>query len=1273
MKQNFTITGSLGSVLRVSFLQILFLALTCTLGYSGDLKSQELLLKRVSIHAQKTEIKTLLSQLESKANVKFVYSLQMLPVERMVSLHVDNKTLSETLELIFSPDHLSYQIVRNKIVLKLANQPESPIKAELNSISPLKTIEKTISGTVTENNQGGLPGVNVMVKGTTNGTSTDVNGKFTITVPNNQSVLVFSFVGYVPQEVMVGNQTALQIVLKPDTKALEEVVVIGYGTSKKKDLTGAVSTIDSKSIAVQTNSTVTRALEGVVPGLQVSSIDGQPGLDMGIRVRGSGSTSQNSSNALIVIDGVPAEHENALASISPKDIESISVLKDAASTAVYGSRGANGVVLVTTKRGAKGKTRLSFEGRWGINYAGALKYDKITDAKDIYEYAWQAIYNSARYGVDGTAATNGKFTTNLQNPNMPHDEAATFASEHLFNYTGSQTSFGRNTLGNWMLYDVPQANYISTGSGTNTSATMKNAYLVNPDGKLNPNARQLFESGSYDNYFLENKLRQEYNLSASGGTEKVDYFASLGFLEDPSYIRGSQFGRYNFRSNVNAQVYDWLKIGANVGYSNRKTQSPATRFGRNAGSAVANIFRWTNGQSPLISLFARDKDGNIIKNAAGGDQVHDAANKTYSPLGQTSAATSEANLIKLLDNDLDTRNSSDLNLKGYATFSFLKDFKFTTNLSYDRFSETRTRYGNSSTGPSVGIGAFGKTYQNVAILDAQQLLSWTRDYDKHAFSAMAGHEYYEYNLDNMNFNSAYGLIDGFPTYANFVGRYTGGTYSNPGGAIEKTSMESYFGRASYIYDEKYYLEASVRRDGSSKFKFKNNRWGTFWSVGGGWRISAEEFMKGTSGWLKDMKIRSSYGIIGNQSGIANYSGYQTWNYGAIYSSSTAGTGIPTSFTLNQGAFVNDGLTWENTRTLDAGVDFTLWQRVHGSIDWYNKLTTNSVWSQPIAYSMGQTSLTKNTAGLRNRGFEVDINVDIIKSKDIRWTVGLNGTHYKTVLTKAPAGIGSAELGGRWTGGVDGWSRTGGASTTAISYLRGVGMDYYNMYLYKYGGVDQNTGLPLFYHRVSQADHAAGRWEDIALGGDVKTTNYTMADRYEMGSALPKWIGGFNTSFRYKSFDFSAILAYQLGGKFLSVEYANSMYINSNLGSALSAELIGNTWTPENKDAKFPMAFYNNSFFTSGATIGSWMYTDMSLFSSSYLNIKNISVGYNLPAKYLQKVKASNIRIFASADNVAMITGHSGFDPRMSLVGALEVGAYAYPYMSTVSMGVNIDF
>lgn len=1137
----------------------------------------------------------------------------------------------------------------------------------------------SVSGKVTDATGNALEGVTVSVKGTTNSTTTLENGMFSLTnVPPSSSVLVFSFVGFATQEATVGNKTIFNIRLVAAEAAMDTLVVIGYGTARKKDYTGAVSSVNSKIISTQANSTVTRALEGVVPGIQVSAIDGQPGLDMGIRLRGAGSTSQNSSNALIVIDGVPTEYPNALSSINPKDIESISVLKDAASTAVYGSRGANGVLLVTTKKGSRGKANISVETRMGYNFLGTMRYDRIDNAKDFYEHAWLAIYNSARYGYEGSSSTNGKFRTNLQSPNMSHEAAATFASAHLFDYTGSTTTgFARNLLGNWMLYDVPGAVYTPTGSAASASATMSGAYLVGTDGKLNPNAKQLFEAGSYENYFFERMFRQEHTLSASGGTEKMDYFVSLGMLEDPSYIRGSKFKRYNVRSNINAQLTDWLKVGANMGYSYRNTQSPATRFGRNPGTVQQNVFRWTNGQNPLIPLFARDQQGNILKNADGSDRVHDNAGVSFSPLGPTSQPLYLTNLIGLLDKDIDRRESHDLNMKGYATISFLKDFKFTANLSYDRFSEVRLRYGNRETGAVTGFGAMGQYYVNTNVFNAQQLLNWNKNLGKHSLTALLGHEYYQYKSDLLNYASAYSLVNDFTGFGNFVSRYnsSGAPFGVPGGGGDLTAMESYFGRASYNFDDKYFLEGSARRDGSSKFRYEENRWGTFWSVGAGWRLTGEKFMQNAT-WLNDLKVRASYGVIGNQSGIGNYAGYQLWSYGvARWQEPGGGAGVPLDYTLAQGAAVNSSLTWENTHTFDAGVDFSLWdRRINGAIDYYNKNTINSVFSQPIAYSLGQRSLVLNNAEIVNRGVEVEVNIDVIRNQNFRWNIGLNGTHYRTILLKVPSTVLSAALGGKYTADIDGWgAASGGATSAGQTFLRGEGMDYYNLYLYKYAGVDQSSGLPLFHHTVTAKNVADNTFPGSKEGDIVSTTNYTLADRYQMGSAIPKWIGGFTTTLQYKGFDFMAILAYQIGGKFFSVEYANHLYRSGNIGNALSAELVGNTWTPENKDAKFPMTFYGDTYYTGGSTHGSWQYSDMSLFDASYLNIKNITLGYNFSNNIAGKIRAKNIRVYASADNIAMFTSHSGIDPRMSLVGGMEVGAAVYLPMSTMSVGVNVNF
>ena len=1112
-----------------------------------------------------------------------------------------------------------------------------------------------------------LPGVSV-TSSTKKSTSTTDAGNFEIEV-NDNATLIFRYVGYLSQEIKVSGQTSWNIALEADNAQLEEVVVVAYGTAKKKDLTGAVSTIDNKALEMQSNSTVSRALEGAAPGIQVSAVDGQPGLDMGIRIRGLGSASQNNSDALVVIDGVPAQNANPLATISPKDIENVTILKDAASTALYGARGANGVVLVTTKKGRKGQTKVALETKLGFNQVGPYQFDKIDNPKDIYELAWLSIYNSVRYGVNGTGRSQN-YTTNLKNPNMSHEDAAAFASAHLFDYTGSMTSFSRNTLGNLMLYDVPGAVYTKTGSGANESATMSGAYLVNTDGKLNPNAKLLFQD-RFDDYVLQNSFRQTYNLSLGGGGDKMDYFFSGGYLEDPSYIVGSAFERYNGRANVNAEVYDWLKMGANVMYGSRNTQSFATRFGRNPGSATANVFRYINGQNQLLPMYARDQSGNIIMEN-GQQKVHVNAGDTYSPLGPTLAATGTTDLLKMLEMDEDTRVSNDLNTRAYAQIGLMDGLKFTSNFSIDKFNEIRTRYWNGETGQSVGQGAYGKVFSDVMILNAQQLLNYNKSVGDHTIEGLLGFEYDSFRSQTLNYNSSHELIPGFITFVNFVGRYNGGTFSTPGGSEDIRRMISYFGRANYSYKDRYFLQGSLRHDGSSKFKLKDKRWGTFWSVGAGWRISQEDFMKNTSDWLNELKLRSSYGVIGNQNGVSNYSGYQTWSYGAVYNSATNGTGVPNTFTIGQGGYVNDQLTWENINTFDAGIDFTLFNRVRGSLDYYDRTTTNAIWAQPMPLSKGQSSLNTNSARLNNKGFEVELTVDVFKKQDFAWSISANGTSYKTILKAVPNGVGSAALNGNWTATADGWSASGTGAASGIFYLRGVNKDYYNIYLFKYAGVDQNTGLPLFYQEKTQADADAGRYNEYKVGESFTTTDYSLASRYELGSAIPDWIGGLSTSLRYKNFDLYGAFAYQIGGKYFSTEYANNLYVSELAGTAISAEVLGNTWTPENPDAKFPMLMYNNTY-GNGATHGSWLYSDMSLFNASYFNLKNITVGYTIPKDLLTRFKMRNVRVYASGDNLNLLTSHSGIDPRMSLVGGFEVGAFSYPSMRTFTFGVNFDF
>ncbi len=1159
--------------------------------------------------------------------------------------------------------------------------------------------QSAVSGRVTDEAGEPLVGANVLVKGTTTGTMTDYNGNYSLNVRQG-AVLVFSSIGYATQEIQV-TQGVINVTLKNDTNFLDDVVVVAYGTAKKRDLTGAMTAIKGENIAAQNVSTISRALEGAAPGIQLSSVDGQPGLDMVIRVRGAASTIDGSAMALVVIDGVPAQTSNPLSTINPSDIASISVLKDAASTALYGSRGANGVILVTTKKGeGGGRAQVSFDTRIGWNSVGQFAMSNMTKASDIYEFAWKSIYNSYRYGVDGTGnpkvGADGIPYTNFSNPNHTHEEAALFASQHLFNYMNSETSFSRNTLRNALVYDVPGMNLEFTGTGTSRSATMIGAYLVNPDGKINPEAKYFLQKENEYSSLFSNAFRQEYNVSIRGGNEKLNYFVSLGYDEDPSYIPTSAFNRYTGRAAINAQPLKWLKIGTNIGYTRTKTNEMATRYGRNPGSAGGNVFRYVNGTSNLIPIYMLDENHNYVYDASG-NKLENITNgtETYSPLGPTVGNAFGKGVMNEFAHNKNETIRSIWTSRSYAQVLFTKDLNFLVNFNYDSDDTDYNRYRAAGTYNGGTNGGLNQTLTNRFILNTQQMLNYSHDFGDHHVDAMAGHEWNDDSYNSLLYVSGYELIPDWISAGNFIGRYTnGGTTlsGSPGWTQYILRMESYFGRLNYNYAEKYYLSGSLREDGSSKFV--NDRWGLFGSVGAGWVISKERFMDSTNNWLDLLKIRSSWGVLGNQNGIGTY-GNHTWTYKAqAYQQTTNGTGIPDGYMLASGGLVNEQLTWEKTQEFDLGLDFGfLNHRINGAIDFYDHKTLNGFYNADysVLAGSGSPSLQQNAAVLRNRGFELELSIDLVRTKDVTFNFTTNGTHYRTVLLDVPDENIPDNTGldlpmGAWQAKVADFSAsgTGKVDATTVGYLRSEGRDWYNIYLYKYAGVDKESGLPMYWHRVTEKDITKdengnydhnGRYSSYQLGDNVKTLVSSDASLYEIGSATPDWIGGFTFNFRFKNFDASAQFAYQEGGKFFSTEYGNGIYRSGNCtvtSEMPSTDLIGKTFGEGNTDAYFPIQWWNATYYD-GATFGSWKYTDMALFNASYVKCKNISIGYSVPKSLLSKINMSSMRFYASADNLFYVSAKKGVDPSMSILGGFEVGQYVYPNMRTFSLGLNINF
>ena len=796
---------------------------------------------------------------------------------------------------------------------------------------------------------------------------------------------------------------------------------------------------------------------------------------------------------------------------------------------------------------------------------------------------------------------------------------------------------------------------------------------------------------------------------------------SLNYFNDKAPIPSSAFQRITGRVKLDTWITNWMKVGANVSYAKTKTnfQPSNTWQARNAGSSQANYLRYM-AVSPIMSVYARDAEGNlryydskgnIVPKGEGVPEVNRNSDyNSYSPIGPVAGGGGSGypgygsfDVFYMRDNDIRQHETNTMNSRVYMEIPFLQHFKFRTDLAYDNVNNLETRYLNGSANSRVASlkGGFMKANTTTNILNLQSQLTYNQDFGKNHIDAIALFENNDYEMELVRYASTYELVPGFISSANFVGRSVSATgMSGNGYGHDIVRLRSYLGRANYIYDDKYFLSASIRRDGSSKFRYDDTRWGAFWSLGAGWRFSNEAFMEGTSDWLTNGKVRASYGVIGNQNAIGNYSGYITWSYGGIYGplsdGNTSGTASPKGYTLKMGSIVNDSLTWENTNTFDAGIDLTFIDRIDVTFDFYNRLTTNSFFNQPVSRAAtGQTTLQQNCAQIQNRGIELDINADIIRNKDWRWNVGLNLTHYKTILKSLPDDVAEATgsydpefyPNGTWTANGDVWSGStgtyGAGSSSDIFYLRGIGKDWYNIYMHRYMGTDK-YGLPLYLHRVDKADHDAGKYTEYNIGDGVKTNDYAESDFWEVGSAIPDIIGGFNTSLTWKNWTLSANFAFQIGGKFYSHEYVQNLYNGtSNQGKGgrlVSKELVGTTWTPENTDAYFPMQWYPASganFFSGTSANGTnWKFTDIALFTASYLRLKNVTIGYNVPAKALQKAGLgliSGLRVFASGDNVFLLAAHKGIDPSLSATGGHEIGPYVYPNIQSFTLGVNLDF
>ncbi|MEO7048684.1 MAG: SusC/RagA family TonB-linked outer membrane protein [Ferruginibacter sp.] len=1052
---------------------------------------------------------------------------------------------------------------------------------------------KTISGRVTDDKGNPLSGVSVTPPNSKVGAQTDKDGNYQINVPSSVSFLRFSYVDFNAEEQRI-NSGNLNVTLSAANKQLEEVIVVAYGTIKKGDYTGSSAQIDAKDIEKRPLSNALNAIVGSAPGIQTTSASGQPGSAPNIRLRGYGSYSASSS-PLYVVDG--AVYDLGISNINPDDIETISTLKDASTTALYGSRGANGVIIITTKRGKKNQSNLNFKVTHGFTQRGLPEYSRV-DPYQYYPLMWEAYKNTLQY-----------------NSAIPAADAAQIASGLFPRYTTGANAGKQNYMGK-------AYNDISQFLGYNPFNVPSTA-VVDVNGQISPNASLLWgDDLDWAGAATKGGQRGDYNLSFSGGADKSDYFGSLNYTNEDGYQINSGLKRYTGRIGVNAQPTKWFKTGFNISGAINTIQSGFTE----GGSSIVNPFYFSRYIGPIYPIHAHDPSTGAYLKDNGGQIYYDYGNSG------NAARPSLPGRHTIAENLWNVRNvkRNNISARTFADVIFTPYLKFTTNIGADVQDYLYQEYDNKIVGDGSPSGRARRTSTKTTSYTINELLNFNKKFGNHNISALIGHENYSYNR-NYQYASKQGqIVDGITELENFS------TINSVSSSTDKATIESYLSRVNYDYSGKYFLSASLRRDGNSKFS-ADQRWANFWSVGGAWRLDKESFLSNVN-WVNQLKLRSSYGITGNDGGIGLYP------YQALYNLGNNNAGEPG---FVQGTLANDSLTWETAKSLDLGVDFSLFKsRVTGSVEYFNRITDGLIFSVPQPLSNGGTadgalSVIKNIGSLYNRGVELQLGVDVVRQKDFNWNINFNWTKFKNQITKMPDGIPEIING-----------------TKKLS----VGHSIYDFYLKHYYGVDPADGAAL-YGNINTYSATTCRLVDNGKGSmDTVTTDQNNAKLVYTGEvSTPDFYGSVTNTFSYKNFQLSVVLTYQVGGKIYDGSYQALMSPGS-YGTALSSDIL-NRWQKPGDITSVPR-MDNGKTGIFDATSDRW------LVGASYLNVNAISLSYTFPKSFLTRLNGKSASMFVSGENLALFSKRQGLSAGSSFSGTTD---NTYNVARVISAGLNFNF
>ena len=1016
--------------------------------------------------------------------------------------------------------------------------------------------QRTVTGNVSDDSGVPLIGATIVIEGTSTGVTTDFNGNYSINASQGE-VLVISYVSYISQKVAVGSSDQIDITMTEDTTSLDEVVVMAYGSQTKKSIVGSVGVVDSSTISNQQVTSPLRAIQGTVPGVNIISQGGQPGNNPSIRIRGFGSINA-SQEPLIVLDG--AAFNGNLNTISQDQIESITVLKDASSTSLYGSRGANGVIVITTKKGRSNSApSITIRTQVGVSNPTVGLHDMI-DADDNFKYTWEAMRNTNQYVTGQSAAV-----------------AAQNATNEIVD------RFGYNP------YNV--ANPVDT-----------NGNLVTTN--------KLWETDWEGEVIRNDALRVNHNIGVSGGNEKTTYFMSFDYLDEQGPVIKSDFERVSTRLNLESNVNDWLKVGLNTSFSRSESANPDQTSG-----SVTQAISWIYGVSSVYPIYARDENGglridnvgNKFYDLGGGDVVGQSVNAVRPARGGE-------NILSSINYGKEKRRRTNYLGNAYAEFKISDALSFKTQLSYENYLFDSFSFDDDLFGFASGIN--GRVSQNRDItttLNAVQSLNFTKAFGNHGVSVNLITEAYSFEFDSLGAQGT-----GFLSNVENLNGST--TPEGVSGNITKERLNSYMARAAYNYNQKYFLEGSFRRDGSSRFS-QDTRWGNFFSVGGSWIVSNEEFLANNNA-ITYLKLRGSYGELGNNRGI----GY--FPYQALFSTgwnNEGNTGVLLS------GVADPFISWEKTASSNVGVDFTLFNgALSGTVDYYSKESVDLIYDKPLPTSTGVSAITTNVGAVKNYGVEVALTSDIVNKEDFTWSAGINFSLDKNKITELT---------------VD--------EFISGSKLWKVGNSLFDFYIADWAGVDPADGYGMWY--VDELD------ADGNVTGKTTTKVYGEATEYELGSSLPEVLGGFTTNFKYKNFDLNILMNFSYGGKLLDTDYSGLINTFESEGSSTHPDVV-NRWQKPGDITNYPLLLASNNDFSSRSS--------RFLFDNNYVRLKSLTFGYTLPESVTNKIAFKSVRLFIQADNILTWQSHKGIEPEQSFSGLTNNRS---PLGKTVSTGAIFKF